>query len=333
MENKVMNKTIGGLPTPVFYPSVSSVAKNTWGVIDHIELLVSFNFPQFLVSCFDIHKNKNNSDLKKALMTACDQNQILLFDSGIYEVVWSKSKRWNRRKYLKTLADNRVSHAFCFDEYVTFKNKTVQPSHISGDISKIVKQINKPIISPIIHCKSIEDYIRYCVDISKNSRPKLLAIPERELGSGMIEVAINISRIRDALNKLETYQNLHILGTGNPLSMMVYSFVGADSFDGLDWCQTVVDYETATLHHTLHFDLYAHQGRWGNEKDMGLLTKCYLHNLDFYDKWMEQLRVSIATGQKESMISKYIKGPQRDIINNLIKSMASQGDSYAVTAN
>lgn len=247
---------------------------------------------------------------------------MVLFDSGIYEVVWSKSKRWNRKKYLKTLVDNKVSHAFCLDEYVTLKNSRVQPSHIVNDVEKTSKQVNKPIISPIIHCKSVEDYVRYCVEISKKVRPKLLAIPERELGTGLVDIATNISRIRVALNELGSYQNIHILGTGNPLSMMVYSFVGADSFDGLDWCQTVIDYETATLHHTLHFDLYAHQGRWGEEMEMGLLTKCFLHNLDFYDKWMSQLREAIEADQKESMINKYIKGPQKEFIINLIRSVA-----------
>lgn len=61
MSFNMINRTIGGLPTPVFYPSVSSVAKNTWGVIDHIELLVSLNFSQFLVSCFDIYKDKKTA--------------------------------------------------------------------------------------------------------------------------------------------------------------------------------------------------------------------------------------------------------------------------------
>lgn len=59
--------TIGGLPTPVFYPSVSYVSKNVWGIADHVELLVAANFPQFLVSCFDIHRGKHDKRLVNAL--------------------------------------------------------------------------------------------------------------------------------------------------------------------------------------------------------------------------------------------------------------------------
>ena len=312
--------TIGGLPTPVYYPSVSYVSKNTWDVTDHVELLVTANFPQFLVSCFDVHKGKNDSRLKAALDQAKDQSQVVLYDSGIYEVVWSGSKRWNRKKYLKALRENTASHAFCLDEYVLEKRNPISANKLIDDISKTSRQLGKDIVSPIIHCGNIGEYIDICVEISKTSNPRLLAIPERELGSGIVDVATNISRIREALDALDVYQNLHILGTGNPLSMMVYTFAGAESFDGLDWCQTIVDYETATLHHTLHYELYAHQGRWGDEKDMAPLTKCFLHNLDFYNKWMKDLQVAINLDRKEDMIEQYIKGPQKDIILKLINN-------------
>ena len=316
MEN--IKTTIGGLPTPVFYPSVSYVSKNVWSAVDHVELLVASNFPQFLVSCFDVHKGRNESRFRAALEQADDQSQVILYDSGIYEVVWSRSKRWNRKKYLRTLRENRVSHAFCLDEYIVSTGNVITAEKLTNDVKQTSKMLGKEIVSPIIHCKSINEYIDICVGVSKLIKPRLLAIPERELGAGMVEVATNIARIRTALSELDTYQDLHILGTGNPLSMMVYAFSGADSFDGLDWCQTVVDYETATLHHTWHFDLYAHQGNWDGMKDMGLLSKCFLHNLDFYNHWMEELKNAIRSGQQSKMIEQYIKGPQKEIFLKII---------------
>lgn len=318
MKNKVT--TIGGLPTPVFYPSVSSVSKNVWDVSDHVELLVAVNFPQFLISCFDVHKEKNNTRLISALKNSGEQNQVVLYDSGIYEVVWAKSKKWNRKKYLRTLRDNRISHAFALDDYIVSKRSSITTEKLVNDIALTSNQIGNDIISPIIHCKNIDEYINVCVNTSKLIKPRLLAIPERELGFGIVEIARNIGLIRQALNTLDEYQQLHILGTGNPLSMMIYAFMGADSFDGLDWCQTVVDYESATLHHTLHFDLYAHQGRWCNESDMSFLSRCFLHNLDFYTVWMEDVQNCILSNQQEAMINKYIKKPLRKIFLDLLNS-------------
>lgn len=331
---QVIRTTIGGLPTPVFYPSVSSVSKNVWGVVDHVEILVAANFPQFLVSCFDIHNNRNDTKLSAALKRAEEQNQVVLYDSGIYEVVWSRSKRWNRKKYLRTLRENRVHHAFCLDEYIVSTTKEISSEKLMKEIERTSAQLGKNIVSPIIHCKNIDDYIDICIELSRSVEPKLLAIPERELGKGMVDIATNITRIRKSLDALDTYQTIHILGTGNPLSMMVYAFMGADSFDGLDWCQTVVDYETATLHHSLHFDLYSHQGNWGDNKDMSFLAKCFLHNLDFYNIWMDELRAAIKTGKQATMIEKYIRGPQKDKLLELLNSRNdNQGVKNAAIAN
>lgn len=299
-------QTVGGLPCPVFYPSVSSVSKNVWNILDHIDLLVSVNHPQFLVSAFDIYKYKNNKRLLRALELAEDQNQVILYDSGIYEVVWSKSKRWCKKRYIRTLKSNRFSNAFDYDDYVLGDSVSASAASINKSVNNVQSQLGSTAISPIIHCRDINEYVDICVSVSNTCKPRLLAIPERELGSGMLSIANNIKKIREALNQLEYYQPLHILGTGNPLSMMVYAFVGADSFDGLDWCQTVVDYESATLHHPLHLDLYKEQSQWGAETEMDFLARCYLHNLEFYTAWMEKIQGMSAISDKQSMLDKYL---------------------------
>lgn len=326
-------RNIGGLPYPVYYPSVSSVAKNVWGVADHVELLVAANFPQFLVSCFDVDKLKNDARLKESLRKAEEQSQIVLYDSGVYEVVWSRSKRWNRKKYLHTLNCNRVTHAFCLDDYIV-NRKAADPELLVADIHRTSGVVGDDLVSPIIHCGSTDEYVETCVRVSELAKPRLLAMPERELGRGLVEVASTISKIRIELNKLGGYQPIHILGTGNPLSMMVYAFAGADSFDGLDWCQTVADYESATLHHTWHYDLYAHQGAWGGEVDMSMLTRCFLHNLDFYNIWMDKIRVACGTEKIFDMVDEYINGPQKVVILDLLhNNQNSTGDHRETVAN
>jgi hypothetical protein len=303
--------TVGGLPAPIFYPSVSSVSKNVWSVIDHIELLVSINHPQFLVSALDIYKHQNNNKIISALSKAEDQSQVVLYDSGIYEVVWGRSKRWCRKRYVKTLKRNNFTHAFDYDIYCL--NNRKEPSElVNKSVSSTRSQLNRDAISPIIHCNSISDYVDTCLAISKHLSPKLLAIPERELGHGTVEITRNIKILREALNQLNHYQPIHILGTGNPLSMMAYSFAGADSFDGLDWCQTVVDYESATLHHPLHLDYYKDQSRYGMDSDISFLARCYLHNLEFYEKWTSIIRDCTTSADHEKMVSKYFESKCQD---------------------
>lgn len=302
MESDVL--TIGGIPTPVFYPSVSSISKNVWSVIDHIELLVSLDFPQFLVSCFDVYKFQSNKRLLDALNKAHEQCQVVLWDSGIYEVAWSRSKRWCFKRYIKTLQRNRVSHAFGFDDYC-LTNQSATIENIESTMRRTTGQISSSTISPIVHCKDTLDYPGICKQVATVCSPELIAIPERELGFGVCEIAVNIAKIRAALNSSGKYQILHILGTGNPLSMMLYTFAGADSFDGLDWCQTVVDFDTGKLHHPLQLDLYEHQSEYGSDKNLSFLARCYAHNLEFYRLWMEKLKYAMEHDGELSMLESY----------------------------
>lgn len=126
IEQDVINRKI---QNPIFYPSVSSVSKNIWSVLDHIELLVSIDYPQFLVSCFDIFENRRNHHFQSALEKAKDQCQIVLWDSGIYEVVWSRSNKWNKKQYIETLKNHNFSEAFSFDDYCLNKEEQVPWAH------------------------------------------------------------------------------------------------------------------------------------------------------------------------------------------------------------
>jgi hypothetical protein len=80
-----------------------------------------------------------------------------------------------------------------------------------------------------------------------------------------------------------------LLGTGNPISIALYSEAGADSFDGLEWCQTVVDHETGLLFHLSQSDFFRQQTAWG-DSGISFHPRTLAHNLEFYADWMRRLR-------------------------------------------
>jgi hypothetical protein len=79
------------------------------------------------------------------------------------------------------------------------------------------------------------------------------------------------------------------LGTGNPISLAVFSIEGADSFDGLEWCQTVVDHESGLLFHLSQADFFIGQTAW-SDADIPFRIKVLAHNLEFYRDWMSRLQ-------------------------------------------
>lgn len=72
--------------------------------------------------------------------------------------------------------------------------------------------------------------------------------------------------------------------------------MGADSFDGLEWCQTVVDCETGLLHHFSQADFFAEQTAWGGH-GLSFQARTLAHNLEFFSDWMQRLRDAIEQKQ------------------------------------
>ena len=282
-----------------FYPSVSSVAKNKLSVMDHIEILLALRCPHFLISAYDFSHLTNN-DKEKINSKIVENNIDLLLDSGMYEKAWSGNAKWDYEKYLETIKKIRYNHVFNFDEYI---NPTDVP------IDEIATSVNESDISnlvPIVHTSKIEDLPSLCVEVASLDNVEMMAIPERELGNGIMEGVYTIIQIREKLKKLEKYTKIHLLGTGNPLSLLIYSAFGVDSFDGLDWCQTVADFETATLHHSLQLDFFAHQSHYGASRDMSYMVRLFAHNLEFYTQWMEEINKELSQGNIDQMMQYYL---------------------------
>ena len=87
---------------PLFFPSISSVAKTKLKWTDLLKLVISFDFPQFLISAYDIYHIDNRNEFNNLLQKANDQSQIIMLDSGIYEKTWKMilhGQKKNLKKY------------------------------------------------------------------------------------------------------------------------------------------------------------------------------------------------------------------------------------------
>lgn len=283
------------LDAPVFFPSVSSV-KTVLPILDYVRLinaLSAFN-GQFLVSAYDLCRSDGNErkGLQRELARAWDAGTVVLMDSGNYESYWKEAQaNWLHGDFHHALKEFSSHLAFGFNEQ--------QPPHdIDDHLQLIVERYEQDKVAaglttiiPILHGMP-QNLPSICAEFVKISDVSILAIPERKLGNGIFERARTVAAIRQALDDRRRYVGLHLLGTGNPISIAIYSVAGADSFDGLEWCQTVVDYETALLFHFSQADFFMAQTRWGDE-DWPFQPRVLAHNLKFYSCWMARLRSAI----------------------------------------
>jgi len=94
---------------------------------------------------------------------------------------------------------------------------------------------------------------------------------------------------------------------------------GADSFDGLEWCQTVVDHETGKLFHFQQWDLFRDQTDWGRNGALPYIQSVLMHNLDFYRQFMEDLRNAMRNSASEEFLRTHVSENQATLLLGAIK--------------
>lgn len=267
-----------------------------------------------LVSAYDTHPSRCAAALPKLLSDYRQSGGIVLLDSGNYEASRRGDKAWCVERLWEALEFIPPDMAFCFDEFNV-------PKPINQIIDNVVSAAQRDQVYtsakmlPIVHTSRRDDG-SYDFDklpqiirgVASRLRPEIVAVPERELGSGLIQRARTVRAIRQALNELDVYQPIHLLGTGNPWSIITLTAAGADTFDGLEWCRTVVDHDSGRLHHDQHYDFFSFQdGREpstilaevARNPHINFAGKVAFHNIFYFLRFTRELRAAVSSGTLE----------------------------------
>lgn len=282
-----------------------------------------------LVSAYDVWKYYSNDKCFHLTMKEIrESHDVLFLDSGNYEA-YRKGDRysaranpngWHKDNFRETALRLKPDLAFSFD--------SINPA---GSVEKVVSQVVASFWSddralknrgfdlcPIVHMPKeftgsrSDCAARIVSGVAREVAPLILAIPERELGDGLLERVRTVRDIRRALNRLGKYYPLHLLGTGNPLSMIALAAAGADSFDGLEWCRTVADSERGFLFHFQQFDCFI-QTRLHQIQDLRIRSlvqdtkasysaKVLGSNVEFFKDWTRTMQQMIHSGQTEILL-------------------------------
>lgn len=324
------------LQCPAFVFSVSSFETQI-SPAKTLELLNLFTFPAILVSAYDVLGTRDPSpDVTPGADVLRDLEQkdtVIFLDSGNYEAYRFGDMFWQRSPWVLHEATSRLrcDVIFCHDRIIEMERiSDRKPAQIAQqilvDLDRDAKTTNRQAICPIIHAPRLGDGTfnskllpELCALIAKKRTFPLVAVAERELGDGILERARRVRSIRRALDRVRPKQPLHILGTGNPLSMLILTLAGGNVFDGLEWCRTVIDAETMRLHHFHHFDLFLDQrSRIRDEILRGYLAtqdelltakaKAVLHNLYFFGQFADELRQAQQQDNFEGIFERYLPG-------------------------
>lgn len=227
---------------PCFFPSISSV-KTNFRPSEYLSIVVGLREPQFLVSALDLfHANKQEKAASvEHLAAARSSGSVVLLDSGNYESYWKHDRDWTPDKFAQVLEEMFFPISFCFDDQDPPNELALLVAGVEVAVLRDQTHSKHGTVLPIVHART-ELLPQAVAAVANRLHPLMIAVPERELGEGLIARGKTVVRIRAALDAVDGYVPLHLLGTGNPRSILVYVACGADSFDGLEWCQTAVDF-------------------------------------------------------------------------------------------
>jgi len=270
--------------------------------LDHLGVLIAMRFPCFLASIYDFANARREARLKMEglIEEAVRNGQIVLLDSGLYERKWLRDQKWSRPKFRSALAGIPCHLGFSYDVIKRRPGRTAA-AEIVAQVLGDRRTTDLATLFPIIHGKP-DELPGLAKEVAIGLDSDIIAVAERELGDGVLAGCKTMMAIRRSLDETERYRVVHILGTGNPLSVLIYSACGADSFDGLDWCQTVADQESKRLYHSQQLDFFTEQSDYAKNTDQLYSTRMLAHNLEFYRNWMGEIQRHRSEGKLKDLL-------------------------------
>ena len=309
---------------PSFVFSVSSHETQVTPA-DGALLLRQFEPNAVLISSYDA-SGRGSGPLRDVADELCDSQTTVFLDSGNYEAYRKNDRRsrsnpggWCRERFWKVANRSDWDIIFSFDTlFASISAKLAAKKTVASfrrDAGEIAESENR--LAPIIHvptdvfgnAKVIAALVR---GVAEETDPPIVAIPERELGDGLRARFEVVRLIRKHLDQTGKYYPLHLLGTGNPLTMTALASAGADLFDGLEWCRTAADYTDGTLFHFQQLEclLESCRSRIQSDQIRQLVSspgtpyraKTLSYNVDFFQDWSRTMHNLIHSGQVETLL-------------------------------
>jgi len=294
------------LVTPTYFPAVSTAGVG-YSAEGLIRLVLAAKYPRLLVSAYDTcnMRKENKSDLLSQLSNFSRCNSFLLLDSGVFEGYWRRDRTWTFESYADAIKQIESDLYFSFDmladpnmngkSFIEETYRSITDSYVLLGRSQCV---------PILHGTDPEKVVALVQSFADLDQDKvcMIGVAERDCGATLIQRAGTVARLREVLNSKSENSILHILGCGNPTSLLVYSYCGADTFDSTDWSRYVLDRRSLKIADIAHLRLLRCDCPMCRKEVGPPNERPLLHNLLFYQNFVVKIQNMI----RDSTIASYL---------------------------
>jgi hypothetical protein len=237
--------------TPLLIPSFSSrgfpfLDRQFPEVHEHILTYKDFLPESLLISAYDLHYGHIPAPNEFANTTP-----IIFIDSGGYEKYHSTDflgeskfhlpdKEWNGdllRGALERWPNEYPAIIVNFDGNAHDGSPLIwehQLSHATEQFIHFPQHLHNFLIKP----EPKEEIIPIEKIVTNSALLKdfdIVGFTEKELGKSILSRMVNINRIREALDSANVTAPIHVFGSLDPITSVLYFIAGAEIFDGLTW--------------------------------------------------------------------------------------------------
>jgi len=305
--SRVLEVTLNSktLVTPTYFPSISSYGSK-YPFFYLLQILSSYSYPRILISAYDIHNLSITDDqITSKILKNYISKSFVFLDSGIYESQGFKDSTWTFDSYLRIIKLKKYDFFSSFDSYPSIKmNSGGLTDSTLKNIQQTLNITDNPGLVSIIHGlhpKLLFSILKKVLDKQSESF-HTIAVSEDDCGATLFERIQTITRLRKLLNSYDSEISLHILGCGTPLSLAFFALNGADSFDSLDWTRFAVNSNNYCFEDPSYLDLFECTCSFCNDEELPYIERLLLHNLLFYQEYMEEIRRQIRLNSLDEFI-------------------------------
>lgn len=230
--------------TPLLIPSFSSKGFPDESQI--LKFMSGFITSGILVSAYDLK-------YKKITQQRCSFAPFVFLDSGGYEarVDYDLSEAYGKpyrpRKWNKVLHERQLNAwrlkvptvAVTYDsptQYVTLGKQLRDAARFQEDHPEFLTEfLIKPERRPLKGKQTFIPIEKLVSQAERLRRFPLLGVTEKELGASILTRMVNVARLRGALDGAKIDTPLHIFGSLDTMTTILYFVAGAEIFDGLTW--------------------------------------------------------------------------------------------------
>tara|TARA_R110000796_G_scaffold49335_3_gene117813 strand:+ start:918 stop:1841 length:924 start_codon:yes stop_codon:yes gene_type:complete len=255
---------------------------------------------EILVSAYDIHR--------KYIKNSLTFPTLIFLDSGGYEASKDRDlsdyfdalgaeyepQEWSEKDFEQVVATWSVLPPVVYINYdhpnsrIPLDDQIKRAMRTGGAGRSIAREF---LIKTTTADRDFLDVDEIIAKVSQFAPFSVIGFTEKEIGSSLLHRMANIGRVRQALMSKGIETPIHIFGSLDTISTILYFVMGADVFDGLTWLRYAFEKGSTVYRQEMAATRYP-----ANTTALNVTERCWQQNYTYLNEMVLEMRQFLLDG-------------------------------------